>query len=81
MQPLTLYVATWCDPCHELQEWLKDHDVGVTLVNAGRMSRSERTSLGIFSVPTMKDSKGNLYIGREQIKPFIEGRSYEKSSN
>ena len=69
---MKLYTATWCEPCNELKQWLKDNHVKIDIEEVDDMAKLTRENMGIYSVPTLVDDEGNLLVGREQIKPHIE---------
>ena len=69
---MKLYTASWCNPCQELKAWMKERNISYSEVDVDGLGKVGCGALGITSVPTLV-RKGNYYVGREEIKPFLGG--------
>jgi len=72
---LVLYTADWCRPCTELKKWIKDKGVeGIDIrdIDVDVCPVSSISKLPTLVVYSTELREGQVLVGREIIKPFLE---------
>ena len=78
MNIITLFTASWCNPCKELKSWLVAKGIKVELIHVDiDLDPEAARSAGVELVPTMMvklngSCTHKLLEGREEIKPYLE---------
>lgn len=67
---MLLFTAIWCEPCKELKRWMVSKGIEVETVDLDD-NFDVCQKHGVRTVPQLIVD-GERYVGREQIKPYLE---------
>lgn len=75
-----LFTASWCRPCKELKQWMFNKGISLPHANIDEAPETAK-QVGVKKVPTLRLASGELLVGREEIKPYLEKHHDSAVSN
>ena len=72
-----LFTASWCSPCTELKQWLKDKNFDKYITEYVDIDEDIKRAkeANISKLPTLIFGDGERITGRETIKPYVEAQN------